>query len=128
MKLNVPIDGLIDIDANGVAIVSDKAAELLVKGTSSWKYLEEAKPAIEETKPTAEETKVDSENISDDDIIAGIKKMKLVDMVTMANEAGYPEEEWERFAKKDKLMAAYLIKKYNEAKLSEEATEEVTAE
>jgi hypothetical protein len=114
MKLNVPIDGLIDIDANGIAVVSDKAAEVLVKGTNDWKYAEEVNPTTE-----ASQGESNSENVTDDDIIAGIKKMKLADMITTANEAGYPAEEWERFAKKEKLMAAYLIKKYNEAKLAE---------
>lgn len=112
MKLNVPFDGTIDIDTNGIADVSDKAAAALVNGTSEWEYVDK----------TTSEKEADSneEKTEDEKIVAGIKKMKLEDMIAMANEAGYPETEWKRFAKKEKLMSAYLIKKYNEAKLNEE--------
>lgn len=115
MKLIVPIDGMIDIDANGIADISDKAAEMLVNGTKDWGYLDDAPKNV----------KADSkeEKSEDEQVVAGIKTMKLEDMISMATEAGYPEAEWKRFAKKDKLMAAYLIKKYNEAKLNEEAPE-----
>ena len=33
-KLNIPVDGIIDIDANGIASVSEKAARVLVNGIS----------------------------------------------------------------------------------------------
>ena len=36
IQLQVPIDGLISVDANGFAVVSDKCAELLINGTSDW--------------------------------------------------------------------------------------------
>lgn len=116
MKLIVPIDGMIDIDANGIADISDKAAEMLVNGTKDWGYLDDASKNV----------KADSkeEKSEDEQVVAGIKMMKLEDMISMATEACYPKAEWERFARKDKLMAAYLIKKYNEAKLNEEAPEE----
>lgn len=116
MKLAVPIDGIIDIDANGVADISDKAAEMLVNGTRDWGYLD---PAPKNVKDDSKDEKSE-----DEQVVAGIKAMKLEDMISMATEAGYPETEWKRFSKKDKLMAAYLIKKYNEAKLNEEAVEE----
>lgn len=112
MKLNVPFDGTIDIDANGIADVSDKAAAALVNGTSEWEYVDKT--------TSGKEADSNEEKTEDEKIVAGIKKMKLEDMIAMANEAGYPETEWKRFAKKEKLMSAYLIKKYNEAKLNEE--------
>lgn len=114
MKLIVPFDGIIEINAEGVATVSEKAAEALVKGTSDWEYTNEGN-----SKPKIENIESNVEKSEDEVVVAGIKKMKLDEMLTMAREAGYPEKEWERFAKKEKLMAAYLIKKYNEAKLDE---------
>jgi hypothetical protein len=116
MKLNVPVDGLIDIDANGLAIVSDRAAKILVEGTNDWEYNEAVNTTSDKTEAASDEEKSE-----DEQVIAGIKTMKLADMIAMATEAGYPNEEWERFSKKEKLMAAYLIKKYNEAKLEEVA-------
>lgn len=115
MKLIVPFDGMIEINAEGVAIVSEKAAEALVRGTHDWEYVNR-----ENSKPEPENTESNAEKSEDEQVVAGIKKMKLEDMVAMAQEANYPEKEWERFAKKEKLMAAYLIKKYNEAKLESE--------
>lgn len=107
MKLIVPIDGTIDIDANGIAEVSENAADLLVNKTNDWSYLSEEP----ETKEIADE---------DAQVVAGIKKMKIEEMVAMAKEAGYLESEWNKFTQKPKLMAAYLIKKYNEAKLNDD--------
>ena len=102
IKLNVPVDGLIEIDANGVAEVSEKAAKMLVNGTNDWEYFN------------------DSEGGDGvDEVINGLKRMTLSQMIDMAKEAGYPESEYQKFAKKEKLMLAYLIKKYNEAKLTE---------
>lgn len=120
MRLNVPFDGVIEIDAEGVAIVSEKAAEALVNGTHDWEY--------KNPNPKPEEAEGNAEKSEEEQVVAGIKKMKLPEMIEMAQAAGYPEKEWERFAKKEKLMAAYLIKKYNEAKLSEGETEEGNAE
>lgn len=114
MKLIVPFDGTIEINAEGVATVSEKAAEALVRGTNDWKYVNKGNP-----KSNLENTESNAEKSEDEMVVAGIKKMKLDEMINMAREAGYPEKEWERFAKKEKLLAAYLIKKYNEAKLDE---------
>lgn len=114
MKLIVPFDGTIEINAEGVAIVSERAAEALVRGTNDWEYVTKVNPNLK-----TETTESNAEKSEDEVIVAGIKKMKLDEMLNTAHEAGYPEKEWERFAKKEKLMAAYLIKKYNEAKLTE---------
>ena len=115
MKLIVPIDGTIEINSEGIAFVSEKAAEALVKGTNDWEYVKKDNPES----PT-ENTDSNAEKSEDELIVAGIKNMKLEEMLNMAREAGYPETEWSRFSKKDKLMQAYLIKKYNEAKLESE--------
>lgn len=104
IKLNVPVDGLIEIDANGVAEVSEKAAKMLVNGTNDWEYFNDSEGD-------------DGNEV--DEVINGLKKMTLAQMINMAKEAGYPESEYQKFAKKEKLMLAYLIKKYNEAKLTE---------
>lgn len=110
MKLIVPIDGMIDIDANGVAEVTEKAAELLVNKTNDWSYVDS------DVKKQVEKEIVDE----DAQVVAGIKKMKIEEMIAMAKEAEYPEAEWNKFSQKPKLMAAYLIKKYNEAKLNDD--------
>lgn len=120
MALIIPVDGKIEIDANGIVDVSDKAAKMLVNGTKDWDYYD--KPLINGNDDS------NNEKSEDEVVVSGIKKMKLEEMIAMANEAGYPESEWKRFSKKDKLMAAYLIKKYNEAKLNEEVAVETESE
>lgn len=115
MKLTVPYDGTIDIDAYGNTTVSEKAAKALVDGTNDWEYFDKRNGKTKEGEDSSEDK--DDEKSDTEKVVSGIKKMKLDEMITMASEAGYPKEEWERFSKKDKLMAAYLIKKYNEVEL-----------
>ena len=115
IKLNVTYDGIIEIDANGIAFVSEKAAKSLVNGTNDWEYVKKENPINEDEKSDS-----NSEKSEEEQVVSEIKQMQLEGMIQMAKEMNYPEKEWSRFAKKEKLMAAYLIKKYNEAKLAEE--------
>lgn len=149
MKLQVPYDGLITINEEGVAEVSDKAAKLLVNGTADWAYLTsgetkgkgkkdgEQEPKKTEPTPPEENEEVVEETETPEDgdggkeevdetklIIDGIKKMSLEEMIATAKDAGYPEDEYKKFMKKDKMMAAYLIKKYNESQKTTEQGEE----
>lgn len=109
MKLIVPIDGVIDIDSNGIADVSPKCAVQLVNGTNDWEYLKKNVTEIEETDNESKDEEVSER----DELVSGLKEMKLEDMKTMASEAGYPEEEWEKITSK-KLMSSYLLKKFDE--------------
>lgn len=103
MKLIVPFDGIIEINTEGIATVSEKAAEALVKGTSDWEYTNK-----DNSKPKIENIESNAEKSEDEVVVAGIKKMKLDEMLTMAREAGYPEKEWERFAKKRKVKLSLI--------------------
>lgn len=122
MSLCVPVDGIISIDANGVAVVSDKAAKILIEGTNDWEMYAEGK-GTEKAEKAGEQAPNDAEQApetatEDDEVIDGIKNMNLQELITMAEEAGYDKAEWEKFTNKTeksavKLMSAYLIKKYN---------------
>lgn len=46
--------------------------------------------------------------------------MSLEEMLETAAEAEYPEDEYKKFKKNSKLMAAYLVKKYKAAVAVEE--------
>ena len=61
MKLIVPIDGLITIDAKGETEVSTQCALCLVKNTNDWEY---ATKPIEEvtTEPEDETSEIGTEN------------------------------------------------------------------
>ena len=53
-------------------------------------------------------------------VIDQIRAMSLEEMIETAAEAGYPEDEYKKFVKNAKLMAAYLVKKYKAAVAAEE--------
>lgn len=106
IKLSVPYDGTIEVDENGVAVVSEPCANILVNNTHDWDYAD----------------KSDKEDVDGSDINSLLDKIKnapLDELISIAKEAGYDEKEWSKFVKNtkaaQKLMSGYLIKKFNEA-------------
>lgn len=127
MKLIVPVDGLIDIDANGVAEVSPNCGKMLIEGTNDWKEYSEGKNTKKDEKEAeqaAETTESGDEDVTDkqptdEEVVEGLEKLSLEECIKMAKEAGYPQKEWEKLSKNEKaaenLMRKYLIKKYKDA-------------
>ena len=117
IELSVPYDGTISVDENGVAVVSEPCANILVNNTHDWDYAD--KPATKED--------VDGSDINS--LLDKIKNAPLDELISIATEAGYDKKEWSKFAKNtkaaQKLMSGYLIKKFNEA--SEDVVEDVDA-
>jgi len=109
-KLVVPFDGVINVDADGEAEVSANAANILVTGTNDWDF--SATPIIP-TEPTEDERAQ-----------AGIKAMALPELIKMATDAGIDEKDYKKFSKNQKLMAAFMIAKYNEAQLENEVEDD----
>lgn len=124
MKLCVPIDGVIDIDHNGIADVSPKCAAHLVSGTSDWDYI---RKAVETAEEEAEDENGDGELSEREQFEAGLKTVSLAEMKDMAADANLDPEEYESITTK-KLMIAYMLNKFdsNSFKGNEElAVEEV---
>ena len=117
MQLIVPVDGLITIDANGVAEVSAKCAAVLVTSTNDWEYVKKAAAASEE------EDDVDEDASDRDKFEAHLDTLTLAQMKDLAKEGEMPEEEYDKLSSK-KLMKAYLLKKYDEAAEAGELDEE----
>ena len=121
MKLCVPVDGIIDIDFNGITDVSPKCAIQLVTGTNDWDYLKnKTEEVIVENEIENEKTIEISER---EEFEKGLKNMQLADIKTLAREAKYPEEEWIKLTSK-KLMVSYLLKKFDEVNSEEFDDEE----
>lgn len=126
MKLCVPVDGVIDIDANGIAEVSPKCATALVKGTNDWEYVK--KSNSEEEKKVDEVDEVDDteaagEELSDRERFSSwLDSLSVSQMKDYAKEGNLPEDEYEKLSSK-KLMKAYLLKKYDEASVDEKEEE-----
>lgn len=118
MKLCVPVDGVIDIDANGVAEVSPKCAAVLVKGTNDWDYVK--KVAVEkEVEEEEDDTESVGEDLSDRERFSNwLDSLSVSQMKDYAKEGNLPEDEYEKLSSK-KLMKAYLLKKYDEAPADE---------
>ena len=112
IQLQVPIDGLISVDANGFAVVSDKCAELLINGTSDWESAD------------AEHDAYDAE---EQDFITKVKTMSLDEMVQLCEGLGFDQNEYKKLLGKktsEKLLAGYLIKKYSELEAAAEEGED----
>jgi hypothetical protein len=118
MKLCVPVDGVIDIDANGVAEVSPKCAAVLVKGTNDWDYVKKA-AAEKEVEEEEDDTEDVGEDLSDRERFSNwLDSLSVSQMKDYAKEGNLPEDEYEKLSSK-KLMKAYLLKKYDEAPADE---------
>lgn len=111
-RLTVPVDGTIQIDHNGEINVSEACARHLLT-LPEWAVV--GKAAKEEEAPAAEPAED-----QDKAVIDQIRAMSLEEMLETAAEAEYPEDEYKKFKKNAKLMAAYLVKKYKAAVTAEE--------
>ena len=112
IQLQVPSDGLISVDANGFAVVSDKCAELLINGTNDWENAD---------------SKHAAEDGEEQDFITKVKKMSLDEMVQLCEELGFDQNEYKKLLGKktsEKLLAGYLIKKYSELEAAAEEGED----
>lgn len=112
MQLIVPVDGLITIDANGVADVSAKCAAVLVTSTNDWEYIKKATAPSDDS--DEEEDNVDEDTSDREKFEAHLDTLTLAQMKDLAKEGEMPEEEYNKLNSK-KLMKAYLLKKYDEA-------------
>ena len=114
VKLIVPVDGIITIDENGEVEVSTACAELLVNNTNDWQYAEgsdaEGKGGDDENNE-AEGTENDAKN-ERELLEEKVKNAKAAELKEMCSELGFPEEEWKNLNKS--LLAAYILKKYDE--------------
>lgn len=111
-RLTVPVDGTIQIDHNGEINVSEACAHRLLT-LPEWAVV--GKATKEDEVPAAEPAED-----QDKAIIDQIRAMSLEEMLETAAEAEYPEDEYKKFKKNAKLMAAYLVKKYKAAVTAEE--------
>lgn len=117
-RLTVPVDGTIQIDRNGEINVSEACAAQLLT-LPDW--IAVSKEAPKKEAPKKEAPALEAAD-SDAEVIAAIRSMSMEEMLGAAAEAGYPAEEYSKYKKNSKLMAAYLVKKYKAA--SEAAKDE----
>ena len=129
MKLSVPVDGLIEIDANGIVEVSEECGRMLIEGTNDWEKFGEGKDTKNGKKGSEKapasgkkeegEGEGDEGQLSDKEAIEALQQLSLADCIETAKAAGYPKNEWEKLSKNEKsaekLMRTYLVKKYKDS-------------
>lgn len=114
-KLIMPIDGLVEIDADGIAEVSEKCAEIMVNKTNSWEMVDGAVEAETEESETSEtETGEESETETRADFEKKIRLMKFADLKEFAIESGCDKNEVDSITSK-KEMVNYLLNQYDSA-------------
>lgn len=138
MKLTVPHDGTVNVDAEGCIDVSAKCAKQLVELTPDWRYVDQPsksdEPKGEEGKgapapdpglkgqEVGKEGEGDEGNEGDEDetltaeeYAAELNKSTVKELQAMAAEAEFPEEEVKAASKTKALLVAYLVSQaYNE--------------
>ena len=127
IRLIVPFDGLIAIDANGEVEVTDECAKALVTGTNDWLYAEEKAEAVaeEETateEPEEEEETAAAEPTEREKFAAELEGMTVAQMKDLCREGGFPEDEWKSL--KRATLIAYLLDKFDHASDAVEEAEE----
>jgi len=109
IKLNLPIVGEVDIK-DGIVDVPKEVHDMMIgDGKNEWSSAE------------AEAQKNEQEVESTDEFEVQINSLSFEEVKTLASEANIPN--WEKFAKKEKALRSYVIKKLREAQTAVELEE-----
>lgn len=98
-KMNIPFDGEIETDENGIVEVSEAAAKELCHEGSLWTNLDTKIEEINEE---------DEENL-DNELSVDLEILDLPAMIEVAKQAEL--DGWEKFQKNEKAMRTYLSKR-----------------
>lgn len=102
--MTLPILGDVEISKDGtIETDNEHAVMLLTERTDDWE--------IVGGKPSTGDGDVDGDDI---------KKLSLEELIEVAKDAEYPEAEYKKFMKNQKLMAKYITTKNAEADLAKE--------
>lgn len=91
-KINLPIDGEVKIDENGILEVSSECANLLVEKTENYSFIEDEQPAPLKKDNTKKETKEDDDSKKSSKKSETSKKSKKVEEVEETEEDEEDEE------------------------------------
>lgn len=114
-KLIVPIDGLITIDVNGFADVSESCADVLVANTNDWIYADNSKDdkSVSDKKNSENNSEENDSDKERELLIEKLKSSKIGELKDMCSEANFNKEEWTSMSKK--ALEQYLLNKYDES-------------
>lgn len=117
MNLIMPEDGMVEINAEGIAEVSEKCAEIMTTCTSDWERVDVI------TEHNKENENSDNNNDEEDErtqLEAKVKKATIEELKAICKEMEFDEDEYGKLSKKN--LQKYILNKYD--KLVEEDEEE----
>ena len=111
-KLNIPVDGEVQISKKGVVLVSDEAADILTNGDSGF-YSTEAKtqePEQEEetAEETAEEETDEEKQKAIEEKAKDLEKFTLKQLIELAKNSEIPEDKFKSAKNSKKEMVKFL--------------------
>ena len=92
-KINLPIDGEVKIDENGILEVSSECANLLVEKTENYSFIEDEQPAPLKKDNAKKETKEDDDSKKSSKKSETLKKSKKVEEVEETEDETEEDEE-----------------------------------
>ena len=121
IRLIVPVDGLMSIDAEGAVEVSDACADILVHQTNDWDYAEPVKKGADAPQEPAEEEEGAGEPTEREKFEEELKSMTVAQMKKLCADGGLPEAEYKNLNKA--LLAKYILSKYDALTAAEQEEE-----
>lgn len=119
MNLIMPEDGMVEINAEGIAEVSEKCAEIMTTCTPDWERVD----VITEHNKENENSDDNNDNDEEDErtqLEAKVKKANIEELKAICKEMEFDEDEYGKLSKKN--LQKYILDKYD--KLVEEEEEE----
>jgi hypothetical protein len=123
IKIKLPIDGVVEIDNNGIVEVSEDCGNLMVEQSpESWEIVESKSKTTPIKKKVVEESEENpadenservegSETSNMDGVIEELKSMKLPELIDLVKKSNHPETEWIKYKSNKLLLTNYIIKK-----------------
>ena len=121
MNLIMPEDGMVEINAEGIAEVSEKCAEIMTTCTSDWERVNSITEHNKENK-NSDDNNDDEEEEGDEraQLEKKVKDANLEELKAICKEMEFDEDEYGKLSKKN--LQKYILDKYD--KLVEDEDEE----
>lgn len=111
MNLIMPEDGMVEINAEGIAEVSEKCAEIMTTCTSDWERVDVITEHDEENE-NSDDNNDDNEEDERSQLEARVKKANVEELRAICKEMEFDEDEYGKLSKKN--LQKYILDKYDE--------------
>lgn len=115
MNLIMPEDGMVEINAEGIAEVSEKCAEIMTTCTPDWERVDVITEHDEENENSNDNNDDNEEEEEEDErsqLEARVKKANVEELRAICKEMEFNEDEYGKLSKKN--LQKYILDKYDE--------------